>query len=294
MNILNQAVSYFTNYRDNVPKDVELLKFLTSPKYKQEVEQIRNAKTKEEKDALKSKLPAITPSGIFHTKRNVKNLIRHTGIMQIDIDGKDNPHLNMAETKELLKDIEQVCFCAYSVSGNGLYALLPIENPNKHKEHFLALEEDLKYDFNIVIDSSCKDITRLRGYSYDEDCYINENALLYTGLVETPPQTPPLVKKVHIEPVNEADDFYKTLEIISHYHLDITGSNEQWFEILCAIASEYGEGGRMYAHLISQYSTLYDFDRCEADYSRALITNYSYGIGTFFHYFKQYVIQKPP
>jgi len=39
---------------------------------------------------------------------------------------------------------------------------------------------------------------------------------------------------------------------------------------------------------------LYDSDRCDADYSRALSTNYGYGIGTFYHYFKECVIQKPP
>lgn len=294
MSVLNQTISYFTNYRDNIPKDVELLKFLTSSKYKYEVEQIRNAKTKQEKDALKSKLPAITPSGLFHTKRKVKNLIQHSGLIQVDIDGKDNPSLNFAETKELLTTVEQVCFCAYSVSGNGLYALVPIADPNLHKEHFLALEDDFKYDFNIVIDKSCKDVTRLRGYSYDEDYYINENALVYEKFEEPKQKVPKQVKKAHIEAINECDDFYKSLEIISNNCIDITGSNEQWFTILCGISNEYGEGGRKFAHLVSQYSELYDSDRCDADYSRALSTNYSYGIGTFFHYFKQYVVMKPP
>lgn len=294
MSVLNQIVSVFKNYRDNIPKDVNLLKFLTSNKYKSEVEQIRSANTKQEKDALKAKLPAITPSGLFHTKRKVENLSHHTGLIQIDIDGKDNPYLNMAETKELLKQVEQVCFCAYSVSGNGLFALVPIAEPNRHREHFLALEEDFKYDLNIVIDKSCKDVTRLRGYSYDENYYMNENALVYEGLTEPKQLVLPQVKTVHIEPVNEADDFYKALEIIICNMLDITGSNEQWFSILCGIANEFGEGGRGYAHIVSQYSELYDSGRCDADYNRALSSNYSYGIGTFYHYFKQYVIVKPP
>lgn len=289
MNVLNQTVSVFRNYRDNIPKDVNLLKFLTSNKYKSEVEQIRSVKTKQEKDALKSKLPAITPSGLFNTKRKVENLVHHTGLIQIDIDGKDNPHLNMADTKELLKQVEQVCFCAFSVGGNGLFALVPIAEPKLHKEHFLALEEDFVYDLNIVIDKSCKDVTRLRGYSYNEDYYINENALVYEGLTQPKQLVLPQVKKVQVEAINEADDFYKSLEIITNNMLDITGSNEQWFSILCGIANEYGEGGRKYAHIVSQYSELYDYNRCDADYSRALSSNYSYGIGTFYHYFKQQI-----
>lgn len=294
MSILHQKVSCFRNYRDNIPKEVELLKFLTSDKYKSEVEHIRKAKTKKEKDALKSNLPAITPSGLFHTKRKAENLVHHTGLMQIDIDGKDNTHLNLADTKELLKQVEQVCFCAYSVSGNGLFALVPILHPQRHKEHFLALEECFKYDHNIVIDSSCKDVTRLRGYSYDKDYYMNENALVYEGLVEFKTCNVTYPEKVHIEPINKGGDFYSVLKIITDYCIDITGSNEQWFTILCAIANEYGEGGRGYAHIVSQYSQLYDYNRCDADYSRALSTNYSYGMGTFYHYFKQYISIRAP
>lgn len=294
MSILNQKVSFFRNYRDNIPKDVKLLKFLTSPKYKSEVEQIRSATSKQEKNALKSQLPAITPSGVFHTKRKVENLVHHTGLIQIDIDGKDNTHLNLAETKELLMQVEQVCFCAYSVSGNGLFALVPIADPSRHRRHFLALEQDFKNDYNIVIDKSCKDVTRLRGYSYDESYYINENAVVYEGLIEPKPTVAPQVKKILTEPLNEANDFYKALEIITKNSLDITGSNEQWFSILCGIANEFGEGGRSYAHLISQYSELYDSGRCDIDYSRALKVSYSYGIGTFYHYFMQYIENKPP
>lgn len=290
MNVLNQKVSMFSSYRDADPKEVILFDFLTSKEYVDEVNEIRKVEDKKVKDELKSKLPAITPSGLFDKRRSASNLIKHTGIIQVDIDKQDNEHLKMQEVKKLLEDIEQVSFASYSVSGNGLFALIQIKYPEKHKEHFLSLEYDFKNDFNIVIDKSCKDVSRLRGYSYDEAYYFNEDALIYNQLFQVTKTIKPKVKKLITEPITERHDFHKALRIIEQYNLDITGNNEQWFEILCSIANEYGETGRGFAHFVSQYSSLYDNDRCDKDYNRALKSNYRYNIGTFYHYLKlQYI-----
>lgn len=288
MSYLKQKVSVFSSYRDVKPKDVVLLDFLTSTKYKSEVLKIRSANDKSIINALKSKLPAVTPSGLFENKRSIANLKRHSGLMQIDIDKQDNMQLDMMETKDLLKSIDQICYVSYSVSGKGLFALIPIAEPQKHKAHFMALEQDFKADFNIVIDKSCKDVSRLRGYSYDADFYINENAKVYTEILEQKPKQKPMkiIKSNIIAPINKEDNFYNALKIIEAKHIDITGSNEQWFTILCAIANEFGEAGRNFAHLISQYSLMYDSNRCDKDYSRALKSNYGYNLGTFYYYLK--------
>lgn len=289
MSVLRQKVSYFNSYRDVIPKDVILIDFLTSDKYKKEVDKIRTAPAKQERDKLKSQLPAITPSGLFHTRRAVDNLVSHTGLIQIDIDAKDNPDIDISVLKYELSLIDNICFAAYSVSGKGLFALIPISNPTKHKEHFLALEQDFKEDFNIVIDRSCKDVSRLRGYSYDSDYYINEDAIIYSKVIEVKPYVKPSVRRLHTAPITDGDTFFKALKLIEHNHIDITGDNEQWFTILCAIANEYGEAGRGFAHIISQYSILYDGNKCDKDYNRALKSNYSYSIGTFYYYLKPYL-----
>ncbi|KAB1068040.1 hypothetical protein F6U93_07845 [Tamlana haliotis] len=291
MSILKQKVSLFSSYKDADPKTVMLYDFITSDKFKNEVDVIRSTNNKALRNSLKSRLPAITPSGLFNERRSISNLVKHTGLIQVDIDKQDNEHLKMCDIKEILKDIEQICFASYSVSGNGLFGLIEVSNPEKHKEHFLALEEDFKNDFNIIIDKSCKDVSRLRGYTFDDDFYINENALIYDQLIHPKEKTkhkPKVIKLIH-ESITKEDDFYKALEVIERNRLDITGSNEQWFDILCSIANEFGESGRGFAHVISQYSNLYDYSRCDKDYSRAINNSYSYSIGTFYYFLKQHL-----
>ena len=74
-----------------------------------------------------------------------------------------------------------------SCSGEGLFGIVPIKDPEKHLGHFLALEKDLA-GRGIVIDKSGKDITRLRFYSYDPDAYYNIRAETYTSLYTSPPK----------------------------------------------------------------------------------------------------------
>jgi len=287
MNILNKIVSGFRNYRDAVPKDVNLLNFLTSDKYKDKVQQIRTVQDKSQRDRLKAELPAVTPSGRFEFRRTTTNLVEHTGIIQLDIDYKENKGMDIKEVKQDLMESPIVAYCAKSVSGTGLYALVPIAYPDKHKQHFLSLEKDMLEFYQIVIDKSCKDVTRLRGYSYDPEYYINQHATVYKGLIthETVNSTYP--NKLSLSICYDKDRFRKAIETIVMYQYDITGNYNQWFEILCSIANKFGEKGRVSAHIISQFSLLYDENYCDSVYNEALEHMYSYTIGTFYHYFEQ-------
>jgi hypothetical protein len=86
--VLNVGVSCFQNYKTTWnPVSINLMTWLTSRKYKDRVEAIRSIDDKKERDAIKSTLPGITPSGTF-SYRNQSNLITHSGLIQIDIDPK--------------------------------------------------------------------------------------------------------------------------------------------------------------------------------------------------------------
>ncbi len=177
--ILNVDVSCFRNYRTaGNPRKVNLYDWLSSDKYKQEVDTIRQLPDKASRDALKSKLPAITPSGIF-THRRMSDLVSHTGFMAIDIDFDDtNKQIeNWKELKQEISKIKNIAYCGISVSGTGYWALIPIApDVNLHKAYFDYIAGIFANKWNISLDPSCKDISRLRGYSYDPEAYFNHTA----------------------------------------------------------------------------------------------------------------------
>ena len=177
--ILDVEISCFANYETPAnPKTIKLLSWLKCSKYRMEVEGIRNIEDKGKRDELKATLPAITPSGFF-SYRAEKDLIKHSGLIQFDIDYKDNQHLGkFDELKSHICNIPNVAYCGLSVSGKGYWGLIPITYPEKHNLHFKTLQIVFR-KFNITIDGSCKDVSRLRGYSYDPDGYFNHNATLF-------------------------------------------------------------------------------------------------------------------
>jgi hypothetical protein len=178
-------VSLFRNYSSIIPQRQEnLWKWLLEKnEYTPMVDRIRSTTDENERKRLKSSLPAITPSGIF-SERRANKLIAHSGLICIDIDGKDNPNImDMEELKKELSSNDHILYCGLSVSGNGLFCLIPIAYPEQHKGHFYALQKDFK-DMGIVIDGGCSDVGRLRGYSSDENPHVNPEALLYEKTME--------------------------------------------------------------------------------------------------------------
>jgi len=188
---LNVTVSCFANAKSTEPQPVNLLTWLTTDKYKEQVETIRQTATKEERTKLKQQLPAATPSGIF-TERKAACIVKHSGLMCLDIDYQDNKHIgNFAQLKEELAKIQNIAYIGLSVSGGGYFCIVPIAQPEKHKLHFKALHKQLAA-FGIVLDTSGSDVSRLRFASYDPEAYFNHKARVYTNIYkeETPkPQT---------------------------------------------------------------------------------------------------------
>ena len=175
-------ISVFENYMNPVPDgNIHIRAFVNdvlNGTFKNEVEKIRAAK---DKNKLKSKLPAVTISGTF-TKRANDCLIRHSGFICIDIDTKPE-----GAKWEALRDTagswDNVYFSALSVSGNGLFLIIPILKPEKHRQHFEALR--IEFDkMGISIDKACKDVARLRGVSYDPAAIFNPNAKPYRNIYQ--------------------------------------------------------------------------------------------------------------
>jgi len=190
--ILDIKVSCFKNYNTpGNPRNVNLLHWLTSNKYQSEVFKIRSLDDKSERDKIKSKLPAITPSGIF-SFRNQSDLINHSGLIQIDIDLTEENKLitNWNELKSELSKISNIAYLGLSVSGRGYWGLIPIPmEPENHKRYFDAINEAF-FKMGIKLDAAPKNPASLRGYSFDSEAYFNHEAKLFKTFLPKPIQVP--------------------------------------------------------------------------------------------------------
>ena len=176
--ILDVNVSAYKNYYSKDPKTVNLLKWLTTDKYLDQVLEVRKESDKAKREQLKSNLPVVTVSGIF-SGRGSSTLVKHSGLIAIDVDLDHNSDVeDFKNFKQEISQLSEIAYCGLSVSGTGYFCIINISDPDDHVSHFNAIYENFK-DFNITIDKSCSDVSRLRGISYDPDAYFNHNASKY-------------------------------------------------------------------------------------------------------------------
>lgn len=285
---LNATVSAWANYFEaKSPKPISLMKWLTSSKYALQVEAIRKAGTKQERDAMKAKLPAITPSGTF-SSREEGGLLQHSGLIQIDIDFKENTHIaNFSELKEQLARVQHVAYLGLSVSGKGFWGLIPILHPDKHKQHFAALKNDF-LALGICLDEKPGNVSSLRGYSWDAEAYFNHNATPYSNLFETTPEAYKPKTSARFEASTEGEKVEAVLKQIEGRNFDITEGYGNWFSLGCALANEFSETGRDYFHRISQFHRGYNQRETDNQFNRCLTGRYSFTLATFFDRAKQH------
>ncbi len=238
--ILNIEVSCFANYDtpDN-PKSVNLLAWLKSEKYKSQVEIIRSISDKAKRDAIKATLPAITPSGVF-TYRSAKHFVKHSGFIQFDIDLKGNESItNYLNLREQISRIKNVAYCGLSVSGAGFWGLIPIAHPEKHNQHYKAIQEAFN-KLGIIIDPAPKSIASLRGYSFDTSAYFNHEAVIFEEYF-----TPPVQKSTsyNFQSFDNSRKIYETAGRI----IDEAPDGQKWHQLSKA---SYLLGGYVGAGLV--------------------------------------------
>ena len=145
--------------------------------------------------------------------------------MCIDIDEHDNEHIrNFSALKEQLKNLLNVAYCGLSVSGRGFFLLIPIAYPEKYELHYDAFVENLS-KLGINVDKSCRNISRLRGYSYDSKGYFNFNADTYYDL-KFPPKP----------------------QLYSHYESDTTDDVDVLIMKICSHGIDYSYFKQMLAN----------------------------------------------
>ena len=228
---------------------------------------------------FKTQLPAATISGTFYPTKEASNLVKHSGLICIDIDQKDNVGLDMEALKNRLAEVPQVLYTASSVSGSGLYCIIPLLYAERHQQQFAAISRDFS-KIGVVIDKNCKNVNRLRTISVDADFRLNEKAIPYQGIVL--PE-----RKAVTYTYNQNDS---TLERVAQccrqlqeWHIDLTSNYDNWVQIGFSLAS-LGEAGRQFYHMASCINDHYNEAQCNKKFDDLLRHGQSFGIGTFFYY----------
>lgn len=180
MNYKDITISVFSSCKSNISNQtMNIWEWLLLQKDNSEtIKSIREISDAKKIGHLKRMLRCATMSGIFR-ERKANSIEAYSGLICIDVDGKDNPEITDVEIiKKISEKLTSVLYSGLSVSGKGIFCLIPLSNPQRHLEHYYALEKDFK-DLGITIDPSCTDISRLRFQSYDPNPYVNPKAIVY-------------------------------------------------------------------------------------------------------------------
>jgi hypothetical protein len=149
------------------------------------VEQIRLAKQQDPlKGAkLKTKLPYITPYGLFSERKN-EAIQSYNYITAIDIDKKDNPVTDMGEVFKRLCSLPSCILAFKSPSGNGVKGLVKVpDNAYNQADHYevykQVIQPFIEKQCGCKIDQRQGVLSQPLFLTHDKDLYYNPD---YTDL----------------------------------------------------------------------------------------------------------------
>ena len=259
-------ISIYKDAKDTTSTNqIPLLAFLTdiqSGRWQDAVLKIRTIEDKDVRKLEKTKLPSVTISGIF-SKRTDSDLKIHSGFIAIDLDNLSN---EVEGTRELLKQDQYVYACFTSVSGSGLCVLFKIDG-DKHREAFDGIADYLIKKYQLIVDPTGVNQSRLRFVSYDPDLFINEDCLKFKKYL---PKSKPRKITATIFVQSEFDEVIKQMVDAS---VSCVEDYRDWRDIAFGLADQFGEAGRRYFHALSSCSSKYEQSMCDRQYSHAIARN---------------------
>lgn len=287
--------------------EVDILSFLCSDVYREQVEAIRSTSNPEHRRNLKKQLPAITPAGVFSPRRGAAYLQSYSGMLGVDIDGKDNPSVEdwSRVAHRIGGHSPSVVYAGLSVGGCGCFVLYRIAEPERYTEYYADIVASIEA-LGFKVDMACRDLARLRFASYDPAPYLNREATMHLLPAEccAPPRN--AIKEPISRPQPSATEqrhhphdrtgrgadlayLYPRIEqavaTIAERTINIAETYHDWYRIGCSLASAYGEQGRWMYHAISAQSSKYRQTECDVQYNRCMRCG-GIGIGTLLRHFK--------
>ena len=217
----------------------------------------------------KRQMPCYTPSGVFSV-RNSEGLIKHSGMLCIEWDAVED----CQELKELLGSLPFIYYGGLSCSGRGVFALIKIAEPIRHREYFRALSEYFG-GIGYRVDESGKDVCRLRVASWDAEPIFNPDSEVWDIV-------PTVAKPTYVPRLATATDerlLLAGVEYITRHSIDITQGRNNWLSIGSCVKSIMGAGGEDVFVALSRYHPQYRESDARKTYRT--ISGSGYGIGVF-------------
>jgi len=216
----------------------------------------------------------VTASGSFR-QRSADKLLEHSGFICLDIDAKGQ--ITKIDIEQIKRN-EYVYAAHRSLSGNGYAVFVKIDGA-RHLDAYLSLEHYFMVQFNIVLDKSCKDTSRLRFVSYDPDIYINKKAKTFKTYLKKKDKPKP-------KPVVVKTDFDEM--VVKAAPMNLFDNYEDYIRLAFALSQEFNETGRNYFHTLCQSSPKYLYKQAERDYNIALTRSQTgVSIASVYYIFKQ-------
>lgn len=279
---LDTKISCYESVRDKLGFSVSLREFLFEIPLKnlENINKLRASAA--QRDQFKKQIPAATISGLFNERNTKGGLVHYNGLVCLDFDKKDND-VPADGIKQIFQSIKQTLVCSYSVSGEGVYAIIPTDNTDekKHTQVTQFLINLLQKQYAITADKSCVDYSRLRFVSHDDDMYINESCTKF--IISEKLQN----KYTYATSAQRVEEAIKQLQA---KNIDVTTDYSAWVQMAFALVNEFGADGEAYFHQISEGHAKYDVNETATKYQHCLKTSEGkVRLGTFFHLIKQYL-----
>ncbi len=235
-----------------------------------------------QKEYKMNNLIGVTMSALLGESRTTNNVIHYNNIMCIDVDEEDNKVLfskyDIEYIKEQIFNLSFVYCVCLSCRGKGFYFIVPIPDSKNIDIYYTSMYYKLK-KYGINIDKHCKDVTRIRFGSYDENILIKKDCEV--SVFEEVSEEQINEKRKELEKVKRRElkiqrNSYKdnieylkrTIDYLINKNFD---TGEHWVE--WATVGKYlktlGEDGRLMFHRLSEISSAYKgYDDVEKNWSR--------------------------
>jgi hypothetical protein len=201
MNPLDQRVTIFKSvFEVGAPSYITVLQALERIKSGKQSERVTLIREGERE--LKTKLPVVLWSGVFES-RNDDAITEHSRLIVIDIDHVTT-FSSVEEVKSVLCLDQHIVAVWVSPSGDGIKALVNITFPERHRDHFRALEKYFETKYGLVIDPSGKNESRACFESYDPDLCI-KTAVPFSNLLTEEYER----KKQEVTQMEKSTDYHR-------------------------------------------------------------------------------------